>query len=117
MKRTTETLKYFTNLLTETLAALTENGKAPDDVRWVGTDTHWTTWAGFAAIAENFLYDDGWGAACVNPALVVVGDGWWMERSEYDGNERWDFKSLPQRPEGPQTLLLADVGNPTANDK
>ena len=24
--------------------------------------------------------------------LVVVGDNWWIERHEYDGNEWWEYK-------------------------
>lgn len=27
--------------------------------------------------------------------LKIVGDDWWLERSEYDGAERWNFKTLP----------------------
>lgn len=31
--------------------------------------------------------------------LLVVGDGWWLERHEYDGSEWWEHKALPAKPE------------------
>lgn len=116
MKRTPQNLHFFDNLLRETIETLRENGKTPDDVHWVGAGDHWATWDGFAALADGFIYDSGWGAACVNAALVVVGDDWWLERSEYDGNERWDYKHLPSRPIGGQTISAVDIGDMAAND-
>jgi len=32
----------------------------------------------------------------------VVWDDWWVEREEYDGSERWNFKELP----------IAHISNP-----
>jgi hypothetical protein len=91
------------NLLKETLDELLENGKSPEDVRWVGGSGYATDWAGFAALAD-FKYCNGFGTAYIASDLCVVGDNWWLERSEYDGSEGWDFKTLPIKPEAAKPL-------------
>ena len=85
------------NLLDETIAILAANGKNLADVLWVGTRENKGTWNDFAVNAD-FAYDDGFGATEVNLKLIVVGFGWWLERSEYDGSEEWEFKTLPSTP-------------------
>lgn len=112
------------NLLTETLALLSHNGKAPADVRWVGVlHPAWLaginpqeaaepiptgTWDDFASFAD-FEYDNGYGGNVVEGDLVIVGDDWWLERGGYDGSEWWEFKALPQRPESSNPLRRADL--------
>ena len=44
-------------------------------------------------------YDDGFGGQTVAKDLLVVGDGWWLERNEYDGSEWWEFRRPPQKPD------------------
>lgn len=85
-------------LLQETVEALKEAGKTPVDVLWVGTAGEWFTWAEFAAVAD-VEYDPGYGSAEVATNLVVVFEGGWLERGEYDGSEWWDIKVPPTRPE------------------
>ena len=85
------------NLLHETIEALYDFGKTIDEVQWIGTEN-------MAIPVENFLevandnYDNGYGAPMVADDLVIVGDGWWLERYEYDGAERWVFKTAPKKP-------------------
>ena len=86
------------NLLKETLGILKDNNKLESDVKWVGNDTHKTTWNKFKEIAD-VNYDDGFGSAEVAVDLLIVGDNWWLERSEYDGNEQWEYKELPKEPD------------------
>ena len=86
------------NLLDETLEALTLNGKSPSDVLWCGSTDFCFTWEDFKAVAERTNYNAGYGGQEVAVDLVIVGDGWWLERAEYDGGEWWEFKSLPERP-------------------
>lgn len=85
------------NLLTETLAMLKQNGKAPSDVLWVGSREIRTTWEQFASIAD-IVYDSGYGSAMVASDLLIVGSNWWLERGEYDGSEWWEYKELPTMP-------------------
>jgi hypothetical protein len=83
------------NLLKETIEDLNAYGKTPADVLWVGTTGIKTTWDAFAAVAQNADYDCGYGAQKVAENLLIVGRDFWLERQEYDGSERWEFKSLP----------------------
>lgn len=78
------------NLLKETLEVLAQHEKSPADVQWVGGDAYWFTWDEFAELADR-EYDDGFGGQEVARDLVVVGDGWYMYRGEYDGSEWWNF--------------------------
>lgn len=86
------------NLLSETLETLAEHGKSPDDVRWCGSPKFGAfPWEVFTRLAD-VEYDNGFGAAHVAGDLVIVGEGWWMERGEYDGSEWWDFQQPIERP-------------------
>lgn len=101
-----------TNLLKETIDVLHDHGHTPADVLWVGQslDVHprkyytgipepfWFSWAEFAALAAVTDYNNGFGGAEIASDLVVVGDGWWLERHEYDGSEWWEHKQLPPKP-------------------
>lgn len=100
------------NLLEETLRVLENNGKTTADVRWVGDgDEYECSWVEFAALAGKTIYDNGFGGAEVAQDLKVVGDGWWLERHEYDGAEWWEFKSLPQRIESSRPILYLSGWN------
>ena len=86
------------NLLKETIEALKENGKTPKDVQWVGSKDgkYAISWEEFEKIAD-IEYDAGYGAPEIATDLVVVGDGWWLERWECEDAEGWAFKTLPQK--------------------
>lgn len=85
------------NLLQETLDVLKENGKTPADVQWVGraSISAKCTWEDFAKQA-NFEYNNHSGWMEIPADLVAVGDDWWLEREEYDGDEWWEFKVIPK---------------------
>lgn len=103
----------MTNLLKETLEILSENGKSPADVRWVGVrsskppEPH-GMWDDFVKFAD-INYDSGYGGNEVSGGLVVVGDDWWLERGEYDGSGWWEFKTLPRAPIEPTPLRPTDI--------
>ncbi len=84
------------NLLGETILALKDNGKTPEDVSWVGLDGKYFWWNEFARVAD-FDYNSDYGIEEINMNLFIVGDDWWLERYEYDGLENWEFKKLPKR--------------------
>ena len=108
----------MTNFLAETKDVLAASGKVPADVRWVGVlKPSWSkegdgpsagTWDDFECLA-NFDYDSGYGGNEVASHLVIVGDDWWLERGEYDGSERWEFKTLPQKPAKADALRSSDL--------
>lgn len=95
MKRNMSSL---VNLLAETVEALEEHGKCPGDVAFLSTSNGSLTWTQYAASAKDIEYDAGYGLNCISMDLMVVGDGWWLERYEYDGSECWCFKSTPTPP-------------------
>lgn len=86
------------NLYKETVAELHAQGKTTEDVKWVGSNTVWFSWAEFAAIASETAYYEGFGHQEIALDLLIVGSDWWLERHEYDGSEWWAYKKLPQKP-------------------
>lgn len=101
------------NLLRETIEELASYELTPADVRWVGSQSgdYSCTWVEFAEIA-NIEYSDGYGTQLIAKDLVVVGDGWWLERHEYDGSEWWEHKSLPKQADYPrpiQRVIAPDI--------
>lgn len=99
-----------TNLLTETLAMLKDNGKSSQDVTFVrfGEGPFFCSWDEFVAAAD-FTYNNGYGGAEVDQGLKIVGADWWLERGEYDGSEWWEFKTLPTKPEKQRTPIENDL--------
>ncbi len=95
------------NLLQETKTLLESHGKCIFDVEWFGIrDTAEIE----GDIQEVFSvdYDNGYGGHEVPLDLVVVGNGWWLERWEYDGSEGWEFNNALIKPE--KTLPLLKLG-------
>lgn len=41
---------------------------------------------------------------------MLVGDGWWIERAEYDGSEWWEFKTIPTEKVKVVPILYLDRG-------
>ena len=94
------------NLLKETIEALKENGKTPQDVKWCGSVSFGSfNWDTFKSIA-NVKYDAGYGAPEVAQDLVIVGKDFWLERHEYDGAESWHYKVTPVKPKLVKPLAL-----------
>ena len=86
------------NLLEETKRVMSEQGYTFDDIAWVGCDVFRIPVDVFAERADT-EYDSGFGAPEVAQDLVIVlCDGSWMERDEYDGSERWKLKRTPSMP-------------------
>jgi len=87
----------MTNLLKETIGVLHENGRSPKDVLFITAGDAYCFWPEFEN-AINFEYDSGYGSQLIFDGLKVVGQDWWLERSEYDGSEWWEFKTMPLIP-------------------
>lgn len=97
------------NLLEETIEIITSHGKTINDVLWVGDEEIKTSWEDFACLA-NIKYNSGYGASEVAVDLLIVGKDWWLERSEYDGAEWWDFKTIPTKPNKTMKLKALTIG-------
>lgn len=99
-----------TNLLDETLEFLEKYGKTLDDVLFIQGDDFEITRKNFETVARDTNYDSGFGAQHVATDLVLVGDGWWIERCEYDGSEWWEFKTIPTEKAKVVPILYLDRG-------
>ena len=87
----------MSNLLIETERVLKLQGKTLSDVVWVGCTDFQIPINRFVECA-NQEYDSGYGAPEVATDLLVVGSDFWLERHEYDGQEWWEYKELPEMP-------------------
>lgn len=96
----------MTNLWKETIRVLEEHGKTFENVEYIQGTDFGITKENFEKIAKKSDYDSGFGAARVAEDLVVVGDNWWIERHEYDGNEWWEYKEKPK-----QTNEIKEIWN------
>lgn len=85
----------MSNLWEETIEFLKENDKTFEDVLFIQGEDFKVTKENFEIVAKKTDYDSGFGAQRVATDLVLVGDGWWIERAEYDGSEWWKFKTIP----------------------
>lgn len=97
----------MSNLLKETLELFKDLDITEEEVLWVGTLRSHMTWEHFKLIAD-VQYDSGFGSQEIACDLLIVGTDWWLERTEYDGAEAWDFKTYPTKPEKerhPQTVI------------
>ena len=79
------------NLLEETQTILRENGKSLNDIRFVYTDEGCFVPVNGCRKFLDVWYDPGYGSNDIRLDLKLVGDGFWLERSEW-----WEFKSLPK---------------------
>lgn len=84
------------NLVTETMQALEDARKTPEDICVIfsasgGFQTDWETFRRYA----NFKYDGGFGEVVIIQDLCILfKDGTWLARGEYDGSEWWVYRTI-----------------------
>lgn len=100
----------MSNLWEETIEFLKENDKTFEDVLYIQGEDFKVTKENFEIVAKKTDYDSGFGAQHVATDLVLVGDGWWIERAEYDGSEWWEFKTIPTEKVKVVPILYLDRG-------
>lgn len=100
----------MSNLWTETEEFLEKYGKTLDDVLYIQGEDFKVTKENFEIVAKKTDYDSGFGAQHVATDLVLVGDGWWIERCEYDGSEWWEFKTIPTEKDKVEHIYHLDNG-------
>jgi hypothetical protein len=101
------------NLLQETIDDLKFAGKTTDDILWIGTRDVYFSWEDFKKVADT-EYDGGFGSQKVAQDLMIVGNGWYMDRHEYDGSESWSFHEPIQKPKvylKPKALTVNQAEN------
>ena len=103
----------------ETRDDLKRYGYIIDDIDWIGCEDFKISLTNFFDIADNFEYNNGYGCAYIPSDLVIVmKDGAWFERYEYDGSECWTLKTSPLKPTRMKILkgFFDDVYWPRLND-
>lgn len=88
------------NLLEETRQLLEDNGLSLDDIEAVFGEDFQIPVAEFVELAKATDYDAGYGAPKVATDLIILlKDGSWLTREEYDGSEWWQMHRRPSPPE------------------
>lgn len=87
----------YTNLWDETISKLSKHGKTFEEVEYIQGNDFKITKENFEQVAKKTNYYAGYGSAKVAGDLMLVGEGWWLERHEYDGAEGWRFKETPSK--------------------
>ena len=78
------------NLLNETIEALGNIGMTFDDVKAIQVNGRRISVKRFSELADR-EYDNGYGTQLVLPTLtIILNDGTWLVRAEYDGSEWWN---------------------------
>lgn len=105
------------NLLNETIDFLKRYEKTLLDVEWIGNDEFTISMSDFCRLA-NVEYDEGFGYQNVASDLVLVGKDFYLERIEYDGEENWEFKMIPDKPMEQRTIqsLISKTGWETLSE-
>lgn len=83
----------MTNLLKETMSVLKDHNKELKDIVAVQGKKFGLSVEKFIELADEDYYS-GYGSPQVAEDLIVIGQGWWLERHEYDGSEWWEYKEL-----------------------
>ncbi len=84
------------NLWIETIEKLKSHNLTWDDVKKViVTERFVIDKNEFERVASRLNYNAGYGSLVIDPGLKIIGEDWWLERSEYDGKEWWEFKKMP----------------------
>lgn len=86
----------MTNFLEETTEVLKDNNKTWKDVVFIRNKDKQVADKEAFIKSMDFEYDAGFGSEEIDDELLIVGDGWWLERHEYDGSEWWEYKECPK---------------------
>jgi hypothetical protein len=83
------------------LDVLSEHGKTPEDVEWVGTSDgkmamNWHEFEEWVKARMMRWYSSGSASSDVPKNFVIVGDIWWIRREESGGFEDWEFLQKPE---------------------
>lgn len=99
------------NLINETIDTMLDEGYLESDVVAVLDECSMARmpWADFKEKYKGFTYDAGFGSVEVNLALkIVFKDGSWLERSEYDGAECWEYRKPFNLDDFQEGVVIAD---------
>lgn len=87
------------NLAIETTSVLNQDGYTVDDIDWIGNRAFKILIHEFFDVARNTVYSNGYGGIAIpGDLLIMMNDGSWYSRGEYDGSEWWEHNIVPEKP-------------------
>lgn len=101
----------------ETRARLVDEGYMVQDIAWCGTREFEVPIAEFLDFADRITYDSGYGINFIPlDIIIVMNDGSWFERREYDGSEWWAYVRAPVLPYRLEHLRMVKLMQPYEAD-
>jgi hypothetical protein len=99
----------------ETIGILVQYGYyLVDDIDWIGNYSFKIPIDEFFNVARNTIYDAGYGDVEIPTDLIIVmKDGCWFSRRNYDGSEWWAINRVPHKPELTNHLKVKDFCEPS----
>lgn len=89
----------FVNFGDETFEMLTKHGYTRDNIDWIGNNFFQIEEGWFWTLADNSNYDAGYGRPEMpGDIIIMMDDGTWFKRHEYDGSEWWIHVAPPKKP-------------------
>lgn len=90
----------YINFGKETRNTLNHYSFTIDDISWIGTREFKVPINEFFRLANNTMYDNGYGIPAIPlDLLIVMKDGSYFERREYDGSEWWQYIKVLKEPQ------------------
>ena len=87
------------NFETATLDVLAYHNYNIEDIDWIGCREFCVDIQDFFKAASKSEYDPGYGRPEMPFDLIIMmKDGSWFERREYDGSEWWQYTNRPTKP-------------------
>ena len=103
------------NAYEELIKALSVHKKSIDDIKWVGVfhrenecknfcnlcsikESHLVNTDDFLNEMKKFNYHNGYGGQEFPSCIYIFGDGWHLERGQYDGSEWWELRVNLDKP-------------------
>lgn len=87
------------NFASETIEILHDHDYTIEDISWIGTHEFTIPIHEFFDVARKTDYNNGYGSANIPCDLIIMmKDGSWYSRGEYDGSEWWDYNPQLSKP-------------------
>jgi hypothetical protein len=88
------------NFAEETINVLHDESYEIEDIDWIGCTDFVIPINEFFDAARRTDYNAGYGSEKMPvDLLIVMKDGNWFSRAEYDGSEWWRYNKVPRKPE------------------
>ena len=94
----------MSDLKNETISVLKHDGYTVADIEFISLYDTEIPISEFFEFAAGFWYNSGYGHEYVPPFVLMMADGNWYTRGEYDGSEWWELHKSPNMPTERDTI-------------